>query len=103
MSSPDGAARACEDVQMALQDIAVDGGGSTHSMTEVWEHLATCDRCAQALSHDRALCRRLERLRGTMRAPALLRERLRRLLWPGGEGAPGGTRRGGQGGGSRST
>ena len=91
---------------MALQEIVVDGERSTHGVTEVWEHLAACDRCAQALAHDRALHRALERLRGAARAPALLRERLRRLLCAGGgESAPSGdkARRRGRGGGSRPT
>ena len=112
MSPPERAARACQGVQAELQALLIDRERPGESATALWDHLTACDRCAQALAHDRALRRALERLRGRARAPALLRERLRRMLCgKGGEAAGGGraptttgrpTRRDGSGGGSRS-
>jgi anti-sigma factor (TIGR02949 family) len=110
MSPPDRAAHACEAVQTELQAFLIDRERPSESATALWDHVAACDRCAQALGHDRALRRALERLRGGARAPARLRERLRRMLSTtrgenGGRGpAPDGpARRRGPGGGSRST
>ena len=112
MSPPDRAATACEAVQAELQAFLVDGERPDGLAAALWEHLAGCERCARALAHDRAMRRALERLRGAQRAPALLRERVKRLLGArGGQEAkgsgasqPGGrARRDGSGGGSRST
>jgi len=112
MSPPDRAAHACEAVQTELQALLIDRERPSEAAVELWEHLAACDRCAQAVAHDRALRNALARLRGRERAPALLRERLRRMLRATrgespkgrrGPAAPGGpARRDGSGGGSRS-
>ena len=112
MSPPDGAAHACEAVQTELQALLIDRERPSESRTALWEHLAACDRWARALAHDRAMRGAVERLRGRDRAPALLRERLKRLLCAKrGEAAKGGggpaasdgsARRDGTGGGSRS-
>jgi anti-sigma factor RsiW len=80
MSSPDSPSHACEAVQVELQALLIDRERPSEAAVALWEHLAACERCAQALAHDRALHNALERLRGGERAPALLRERLRRML-----------------------
>jgi anti-sigma factor (TIGR02949 family) len=101
MSSPDRDGASCDEMQIALQAL-LDREQSTSDETNVWAHVAACDRCARALAHDRALGRALDRLKAAGRAPASLRERLRRLL-SGGGGGHGARNGGGSGGGSRST
>jgi len=103
MSSPDRAKEECDAVQLEIQALLIDRERPARATAELWTHLAGCDACARSLGQDRALRRALERLRGAISAPALLRERLRRLLCSGDPGRRSKTDRGRSGGEPRSS
>ena len=81
MSPPDGAASVCDVAQATLHALLLDREPPVNgAATDLWAHVAECDRCACALAHDQAMRRALERLRGRDRAPKSLHRRVQRII-----------------------
>jgi anti-sigma factor RsiW len=72
--------RVCNATQAELQALLLDGEALSLPVEALWAHVESCDRCARAVAHDRAMRRVLARARRSTPAPQSLRRRLRDAL-----------------------
>ena len=80
MSPPRPSTRVCDATQAELQALLLDGEEPSVSVEELWSHVQACNRCARAIAHDQAMRRALSRVKRPVRAPEMLRRRLRDAL-----------------------